>query len=342
MVLRPQLYDRLEARFQHVLVANEGQEMIATYERDALTRKPTLRVKQAGEYYRINCPFCYDTRKRLYINHRWGLQDPHTGSKNLWLAYCFNEQCLKNEIRQKYLYGELFADVGDGTQDVLIPSNRPATPEPVKFEWPGEMVPLHQLHDYHPACRYLCERGFDPEMLSRQLGVSYCTQGKWANSLAAGRIVVPITMNGKLQGWQARYIGNPPNQFVPKYCTMPGMKVKDVLYNLDYARNYPHVVLVEGVTDVWKVGPASVALFGKTLSATQELLITSIWNQGTVYVMLDSDAADDARKIVEKLRGRVGKCVLVELPDDRDPGDLSQQELRQRIEEASSKETLLV
>jgi len=335
MPLRPELYSRLEARFRHVQIANEGQELMASYHRDALTGKQTLDSRQPGEYYRVNCPFCNDTRKRLWINHRWGLKDPVTGSLNLHLCICFNENCVATiKERRSWLYAEVMADVGDGSLDVVLPSFKTRPAEPVKAELPGDLVTLDHLPADHPACQYLRDRAFDPALLGQRLGVGYCPVANWNVQMATGRIIIPIMMDGQLRGWQSRYIGDPPNKFVPKYYTMPGMRKTELLYNIDPARKYPYVVLVEGVTDVWKVGPVSVALFGKTLSATQELLISSIWNKGTVYVMLDSDAADDGRKIVERLRGRVGKCVLVELPDDRDPGDLSQEELRRQIEEA--------
>lgn len=339
MPLRPELYDRLESVFRNVRIANEGCEMSATYRRDALTGKPALSIRSPGEYYVVNCPFCLDTRQRLWINHRFGFLDPVTGHRNLGLCICYNENCLRLEQRRRSLYADLFCDVGDGTQDVILPGKQAAL-EPVKVEWPGEMVPLDQLPDDHAAWRYLEGRGFDPVMLSRQLDVCYCTQAHHWWQMAQDRIIIPIAMNGRLQGWQGRIVGKQPNKLVPKYFTMYGMRKGDLLYNLDNARKFPYVVLVEGVTDVWKVGPASVALFGKTMTATQELLVTSIWNKGTVFIMLDRDAKEDAEKIARRLRARVGKCVLIDLPDDRDPGDLSQQEIQHLIEQARSKDAV--
>ena len=35
--------------------------------------KPEFQASNPGEYYRIACPFCLDTRHRLWINHRWGV-----------------------------------------------------------------------------------------------------------------------------------------------------------------------------------------------------------------------------------------------------------------------------
>jgi hypothetical protein len=74
-----------------------------------------------------------------------------------------------------------------------------------------------------------------------------------------------------------------------------------------------------------------VALFGKTLSATQQALITSTWRQATVYVMLDSDAQPEAQKICNALRDKVRACVKVELPAGKDPGNLTHQEIQELL-----------
>ena len=122
-------------------------------------------------------------------------------------------------------------------------------------------------------------------------------------------------MDGTLHGWQGRYIGNPP-KYVPKYFTMPTMKKTELLYNLDQARNFNSVVLVEGVTDVWKVGPASVAMFGKTLSRTSNSSSAPFGAKARSTSCSTAMLVEDAQEAVQKLQGRVGKCILVELPDD--------------------------
>ena len=156
MVLRPELYDRLESLFHHVQIANEGEKMVSYYTQDALTGKTIQNISSSGEYYRVNCPYCFDLRKRLYVNHMWGYPDPETGSLNLHLCHCFNEDCLRMQERRRWLYADVFADVGDGSKDVVLHSNRITTEgPPLKFYWPGEVVPLDQLQSYHPACQYL-------------------------------------------------------------------------------------------------------------------------------------------------------------------------------------------
>lgn len=332
-MLRPELYRRLQQLFKHVEIVDEnvpGQMRVVT---NAFTGKRQLELLSAGEEYRVNCPYCYDTRKRLYFNHRWGLKIPGTDSLNLGLCHCFNENCMRDYDRRRWLYNDLFCDISNGTPetpDVLRVGNQ-AAPVSRPFAWPGQLMHVHNLTDGQPATRYLRDLGFDPKQLGRDLRVSYCFAADHEFRLATNRIIIPIAFDGKYVGWQARYIGTPPRQEIPKYYTMPGFKKTHYLYNLDRARNYPFVVLCEGVTDVWRVGPTSVALFGKTLSTTQRLLLGTYWSQGAAVVLLDSDAADDAQSIYDSLQGVVAHRVLVRLPKGKDPGDMNRLELDQLI-----------
>ena len=49
--------------------------MVFQTTRDLLTNRPWLDIKEPGEQFRICCPFCHDTRFRLYISHMWGQRD---------------------------------------------------------------------------------------------------------------------------------------------------------------------------------------------------------------------------------------------------------------------------
>src|SRR5579872_4473281 len=107
--LRPALYARLTEFFGgDVIIANEGEEMVSTYSSN-YSEVPALSVDIPGEYYRVNCPYCTDTRRRLWINHRWGQRDDH-GKLNLFLAHCYNENCMAEPGNSWNLYKQLFTD----------------------------------------------------------------------------------------------------------------------------------------------------------------------------------------------------------------------------------------
>jgi DNA primase len=139
------------------------------------------------------------------------------------------------------------------------------------------------------------------------------------------RLVVPVVQGRMLVGYQARVI---QGESACKYLTV-SVKTAASLYNRDVAMFQRDIVLVEGVTDVWRIGPSSVALFGKTVKSGQLALMKLLWGfSGSCVVCLDRDdphAAEAQRKMVQLLRqekvfprGVSG----AELPPGKDPADV--------------------
>jgi hypothetical protein len=333
MPLRPILYNSLRAKrkYGNIIITHEGESMISSYDYDVIARKFRLNIREPGEYYRANCPFCNDTRRRLWINHRWGLFDEKVGSYNLWLCCCYNEGCLETYERQRSLFNELLDPTNDRAIDTVdIGTNPLALPR--EAEMPGGVIDLEQLHKVdplHPALTYLRGRGYDPIWLSRAFKVSVCVDPKPQFQSAFGRIIMPIFMNDKLVGWQGRYVGEERDKRIPKYYSMPGMKKTQILYNLDAAKTMNLIVVVEGPTDVWSFGPEAVALFGKTVSTLQ--LQQLVGAHKPIVVMLDSDAMLEAEGVYQEL-GSTPKMMVI-LPEGRDPGSYSTPELRQLVGE---------
>jgi DNA primase len=191
-------------------------------------------------------------------------------------------------------------------------------------------VALRDLTPNHPARTYLGERAFDVEDLSRDWHLSYCVRADEEYRLAQDRLIIPVIMNGVWVGWQGRHVGERPwkAERVPKYFTAPGTPRGRVLYNHDLALKRPLVVVCEGPTDVWRVGPAAVALLGKQATPTQLNLVVSGWRDRPVVVLLDGDARADSARLCNQLRPYFkGRLVEVSLPPGQDPGNLSRGEL---------------
>jgi DNA primase len=106
------------------------------------------------------------------------------------------------------------------------------------------------------------------------------------------------------------------------------MRKSAVLYNYDNACQRPFVVLTEGPTKVWSVGPEAVAQMGDKLSSYHAMLITQRWKAAVIY--LDGDAADRAEEAWYALKA-VPQRVLVRLPDGQEPGDFSVEQNRDMI-----------
>jgi hypothetical protein len=340
MPLRPYLFERLEDRFGEVLIAHEGEPMMGQVCTD-LTHldhrgRPikVLQVYDAGEEYRVDCPYCYDTRKRLYINHMWAYLLDTRGVSYMWLVNCFNENCFTVPGRKKELFKMVYDDVGYAQRDfapAVLPAKVLAKIEPLPIPLPGPLQPLHALPASHPANVYLRGRGFDPELLSKKFRVAYCEKAVAEMLPAGNRIIVPMHMDGDLVGWQARFIGEPTEKWCPKYYSMPRMLKSAILYNFDSARHYSAVVVVEGITDVWSVGPQAVALLGKVASPYQIGLLSRTWGNGTAIVLLDADAEKESKELTQKLGAVLKNVVRVQLPEGLDPGNCDRMTLKQLI-----------
>lgn len=323
--LCPALYRRLEERFGTVHIANEGEKLITTGVTSAILSsrsaqgrggtgtRPREEVLHAGEYYRVCCPKCRDTRYRLWINHR-AHQYP-------WLVVCYNEKCYGTVQARDALLFSIFNS--RPPKNLKINPGREDSGVLAATSLPDGTVPLRNLPLSHHANDYLDSRGYDPWVLSDVYGVGYCSSSQQFPQVS-DRIVIPIHMEGKLVGWQGRYIGeeNWKSSPFPKYYGKPGMPKRLMLYNHDVAASHPFVVIEEGTTDVWSTGPMAMGLLGKTISFTQgRILAFEPFRRKPIVLMLDPDAYLETEAAADELRQtHPGGLVVVNLPDGMDPG----------------------
>jgi hypothetical protein len=339
MPLNPQLYNALARAFPSgVKIAKEGEAMRYKVRKDFVTQKERVVIEDDGhgEEYRVCCPFCGDTRFRLWINHKWDTEEPVSKLKfGLHLANCFNDGCDLNreadrpDRREKQLTLRRMIDPML-SHTVTLPFRAAAEPEPIIPELPDKLIPLTQLDPSHPARQYIERRGFDIDLVVDMYQVAYCPDDP--HPFVDNRIIIPVRQQSKLVGWQARYIGEAPKH-LPKYFTMPGMRKMQVLYNYDHASQYPIGVIMEGVTDVWTIGGQGVNIFGSSVGEHQRRLIHSAWGQTGIVLLSDSDVGDTEEKWKQYTKMRDSLQSLckwgmleVRLPKG-DPGDYSSREL---------------
>jgi len=322
--MNPLLYSLLEHKFSSVLIANAGASAQVQRFKDPL--RPGKFIKRAqswGEYYRVCCPFCKEDRHRLWINHTYGADFIDGRRMDTHLAVCYNDGCLKQEGRLEQLADLIF---GGGRQFQTKAVIRPPTSDYVlkDIEPPGEIVRIDTLPDYHPAVEYLAARNFDIKELAERFDIGVCTTPALdAYKLMRGRIYIPAYADSKLVAWQGRIVGN--RTMTVKYFTQ-GRK-SQMLYNYDAAREQPVVILVEGAPSVWRMWPAAVCCFGKSLSLWQETALATTWADKPIFIVLDNDAQDELEKTTQRLCDRNMSVVPVILPDVRDPADYTRAEL---------------
>lgn len=347
MPLNPGLYRALSNTFKRgVKIQKDGERMGYDVRENQITGKSQIHVKpaQGGEDYKVCCPFCNDSRFRLEISHRWNTRDEDTGAYfGASFMRCYNDGCDMNP--------DSSWPARKGCHDRMVEMTKPyiARNRPIVYEQPvrekqpmklpDKSVPIINLPEGHKAIKYLESRNYDIEYLFNSFRLLYCVDDP--NPMVADRIVIPIYMNGELVGWQARYIGHEklPSS-IPKYYTAPGTQRNQLLYNYDNAKGFNIGVLVEGPSDVWRVGNTGVAPLGSAVSRGHIQLISAAWKDGGFVLMMDPDYIRKPRKkpdeptAYEKLLATLSdptlfKYGLLEIipPGDVDPGGFDTMQL---------------
>lgn len=136
------------------------------------------------------------------------------------------------------------------------------------------------------------------------------------------RIIAPIYYNNILVSYQGRD-WTEKSGLKYKACAQENEIIdhKNILYGLDYVKG-PKCILVEGVTDAWRLGHGAVACFGIKTKASQILLLAERFTE--VAIMFDDDPqaiiqADTIGGELDLMGIGVTMCSI-----KGDPGGLSQ------------------
>lgn len=344
-MLNNDLYRRLKSLFGDVGVSNQGAEAIFdSIETD--DGEYWGRIREAGEQYNVDCPFCSDTRKRLYISYLYCTSVNNDGKHTRFgsgLAICFNETaCMEDRENRRELRRRLME--ADYSECEITPKQETRKGRAVP---PKNMLSIASLPIDHKAVKYLLDRGIDAECATKH-GMAYCPFAP-AMPMAEDRLYIPIfDADGTTVGAQFRLLYTTDDKFPPKYWTLPGTKLSRTLYNIEHAIHEPWVVAVEGVFDALRLGDNGVAFFKNTLSARQTQLLKTHWRH--IVLMPDVDIPKTERDkrtyeramrsmddLVEELRGNpsIETAVKIELSPDKDPADYTRDKLIEMIEEAS-------
>lgn len=292
-------------------------------------------IEDGGEYYVVNCPFCGDSRKRLWVCHAWGGLYEIGGTNypvSKGLAICYNENCL--DIKDNWL--KLCSYIKGVDRPVVVPkTGRPGSGKMPFVEFPE---PTYRVND--PAAdprivTYLTSRGYDIDELGNHWDFRYGEIDIYASPV----IIVPVLDKGRLAFWQARYpiSGDIPEFFKdgrrkPKYYLPGGSKKSFVLYNFYRALRTDYIVLTEGVFDAARVGVSGVAMFGKDLSSRQLQDLACVAGNKTLIWIPDKDdpkAYEIAYKRVIEFNNRNlfgGGAHLLDIGEG-DPADHSREEI---------------
>jgi hypothetical protein len=195
-----------------------------------------------------------------------------------------------------------------------------------KFHLPPNSEELTGAH-----VRYLQNRGFNVEKLVKLWGLKGTgIYSKMDNIDYSRRIVIPYYWNDQIVSFDTRDItGKAQNKYMACTDTREKISHKNILYgNQQYWTD--SIIVVEGCTDVWRMGVHSVATSGIKYKPTQVHELAKRFK--TVAVMFDGEsetskelqAREQADKLIGDLRFRGVDAFRVDI--NGDPGGLSQED----------------
>ena len=201
------------------------------------------------------------------------------------------------------------------------------------FKYPSGTEELTTRHIH-----YLIKRKFDPDYIKQEWGVlgtgpfSSLTVGRGKERKSIDfrhRLIIPIEYQEKIVSFQGRDI---TNHHKLKYLACPEereiINLKKILYG---KTDGEQCVLVEGVTDVWRLGFGAVSCFGIKYTIEQIRLLSKFKR---IFILFDPEeqATKQARKIQSALNFRGTEAIILG-GYSTDPGDMKQSDADYLMEE---------
>lgn len=269
-------------------------------------------ARDDGNEYALNCPFHNNMNSPAFsINKKTGL----------WK--CFNPECdqsgnlsrLSSRLGGDY---HIHREISDDEILALL-AEEELTPEE---DWNEAMerVSIDYRSDDIDKLDYLIKRGFHP-MTLKHFEVGF--------SEKKGMLVIPAR-NEKyhLIGFIGR--ATDPNA-KPKYRYSKEFPRKGVLFNLNNAKHYESVIVVEGSLDAMAVHQAGfpnvVATLGANVTDEHIQLLNSYFNEIIIFYDNDEPGFKMRDRIIRECSQKTIYVVDYGKLDAKDPGDLSGEQI---------------
>jgi len=270
-------------------------------------------LKKSNEYMWWS-PFTQHHKPKLQVNiqtGKWHCWVSNQGGHNLYQLFKKVSAGYNDFKELNKLLGDVSfykKDNDTTTDDVRLPQEYKSLSDP----FDKSIIKEH-------AIRFLRKRGITKEDITRY-NLGYCSEGKYNN-----RIIIPsYDSKGQLNYFVGRdfYSSN------FKYMNPPNV-AKDVIgFDLYINWSLP-IILVEGVFDAMSVKSNSIPLFGKTIlpKLYKKIVEKKVKD---IFIILDSDAFDDAIRMTEKFVNEGINVNFVKL-DGQDPNDLGYKKMITKI-----------
>ena len=254
----------------------------------------------------VQCPWCRTSSWHLGIRNG-------DGSCTCW-------RCGKHRLGDVLMritglsWGDVKEVVEKSTRGSLSPSR--IVSHPSKVIMPRGVGPLSKAH-----LTYIRSRGFDPDYLTTTWGV----QGIDLAVQLSWRLFIPIIQQNTVVSWTTRTIGKSDAiRYISASPVEESISHKEVLYGADYATH--SIVVVEGPTDVWRIGPGAGATFGLNVSYAQLIEIGS-YPVRAICFDNSPEAQNRALYLANQLKTMPGETHVIRIESGDDPGSMDEEEV---------------
>lgn len=254
----------------------------------------------------IQCPMCGDSS-----NH--GGFNLTTGHYNCWhCGHHWTDQIVAKLLTCSVVEArKIIEEYQTGS---AIIERKPVVKNNTKLDFPVGTKGISKRHK-----NYLIKRNFDPKEIEKTWkikGTGFLGDYKF-------RIIIPVILNGVMVSYVGRDITEQADLRY-KACKMEDEIThhKHILYGIDYVKNR-EAIIVEGATDVWRIGKGAIATFGTSYTAQQLLMMAT--SLDTAFVLYDRDAFEKAKQLQTSLSGLIKHVEIIVLPPNiKDPSDMEQ------------------
>ena len=187
---------------------------------------------------------------------------------------------------------------------------------PGTLKLPKGLGPLGERHR-----RYLKGRGLDPDMLAKVWGL----QGIGLAARLSHRIFIPIKLDDRTVSWTTRATTDDvERRYIAAAANEEAMPAKSLVFGTDHCRHA--IIVVEGPTDVLRIGPGAGGLLG--LAYTKEQ-VRRIAKFPVRAIVMDNEPEAQRRAVAlcRELSAMPGRTTRIEI-DAADPGSASNREIR--------------
>lgn len=283
-------------------------DVISLFDSESIDYKSQGKNISAG-WIGVDCPFCGEQNYHCGVNldtkrySCWVCSQKGTLVKIFAILLKLNYG-QANSIIDNFRGFYYEAPIRELSEEVVMPSN---------------LSSLTKI-----GINYLTNRGFDAAEIEKKYRLQESNMFSTLTVKDATwdfrwRIIIPIIMDHEIITYTGRDFTGKQD---PRYRNAPieagTMLTSECLYNIDSVTD--RILLVEGPTDVWKLGSEAVATLGVKFSHSQINRILKK-NLKKIVILFDSGAENAARLLADALNPYV-LDLKVYIVDGEDPGSM--------------------